>query len=286
MIAPEAILARVKELPTLSQVTVRLRQLLSDRKSGAAEFEQVIRPDPALTANLLRIANSAYFGVRSRVESVRQAVTLLGVKRVYEIASAAALAPAVPRRLPGYEIDAAGFWLHCVGVAVLSERLARELKLAMPDLTFTAGLLHDVGKLVVGTFVGGASDEILARVRGGRAFASAEREVLGTDHCEVAAALADAWKLPPTVGAVVRWHHAPPREGPDSLIIGLVHAADGLAHVMGLGTDAGELARTMDAGAAERLGIRARRLEHVASESLDEIREMAAVFAPPAGGTR
>ncbi len=289
MIAPEMILSRVKQLPTLSASVVRLAELARDDRSGAADFEKVIRPDPALTANLLRIVNSAYFGLRSRAESVRQAVTLLGLRRTSEVAAAAALAPVIPRRLPGYEVEAPVFWLHSVAVAVLSERLAGELGVKRPDLTFTAGLLHDIGKLAIGAFVEGASAEILARVRGGGlAFVSAEREVLGVDHTEVGAKVAEAWRLPPAVADVARWHHSPGEApaGEDRILVDLVHAADALSHSLGLGTDVGEMSRTVDLGAEARLGIRARRLERVASESLDEIRDLARQLVPVAGGDR
>jgi putative nucleotidyltransferase with HDIG domain len=288
MIALEAVLAGVRELPTLSQVIVRLGQLLRDPRSSAADFEKVIRPDPALTTNLLRIANSAFFGVRCPVDTVRQAVTLLGQKRVYEVAAAAALAPVIPARLPGYEVEAASFWMHCVAVGVLAERLAAELRVAPPDLTFTAGLLHDVGKLAAAAFVAGASDEIMERVRRGDDFAVAERAVLGLDHGEVGGVVAAAWGLPQPVRAVARWHHAPGTEaaGPDGVLVDLVHAADALAHALGLGADAGELARTVDPGAEARLGVRSRRLERVAGESLDAIREMASLFAPAGRATR
>ena len=282
MIAPSVILSRVKALPTLSGAALRLSELARDQRSSAADFERVIRPDPALTANLLRVANSAYFGLRNRVESVKQAVTVLGLTRVSEVAAAAAFAPVIPARLPGYDIEASAFWLHSVAVAVLSERLAVELKMPRPDLTFTAGLLHDIGKLAIGTFVSQESVEILGRVRGGLAFASAEREVLGVDHAEVGALVADAWRLPAAMGAVARWHHAPDDvpEGVDRPLVDLVHAADGLAHALGLGADVGELARQIAPGTEARLGIRARRLERVAGASLDAIREMAGLFAP------
>jgi putative nucleotidyltransferase with HDIG domain len=282
MIAPPVILSRVKALPTLSATALRLSELARDPRSSAVDFERAIKPDPALTANLLRIANSAYFGLRNRVESVKQAVTVLGLRRVSEMAAAAAFAPVIPARLPGYDIEASAFWLHSVAVAVLSERLAAELKLARPDLTFTAGLLHDLGKLAIGTFVSQESGEILGRVRGGLAFASAEREVLGVDHAQVGALVAEAWRLPAAIGTVARWHHAPDDvpEGVERPLVDLVHAADGLAHALGLGADVGELARRVAHGAEARLGIRARRLERVAGDSLDAIREMAGLFAP------
>ena len=282
MIAPALVLSRVKELPALSATALRLAELARDDRSGATDFERVVRPDPALTANLLRVANSAYFGLRCRAESVRQAVTVLGVKRVSEVAAAVALAPVIPARLPGYELEASAFWLHSVAVAVLAERLSLQLGLRCPDLTFTAGLLHDIGKLAIGAFVADDAPSILIRTRGGLPFVAAEQAVLGLDHGQVGGLVAEAWSLPPAAAAAARWHHAPGAAPEDALqvLIDLVHVADGLAHTLGLGADAGELARGMDAGVEERLGFRVRDLEQTAGKSLDEIRELASLFAP------
>ena len=187
-------------------------------------------------------------------------------------------------------MDASSFWLHCVAVAVLSERLSVELRVRRPELTFTAGLLHDVGKLAIGAFVAEASAEILPRVRqGGMSFVSAERAVLGVDHAQVGAAVAESWKLPPAIADVTRGHHAPAEApaGADRLLVDLVHVADALAHSLGMGVDVGEMARQVDAATEARLGIKARRLEHVAGESLEEIRDLERQFAPAgAGGGR
>jgi len=280
VIAAERILDRVKKLPTLSATTARLAGLIRDEDSNAADFERVIRPDLALTANLLRLVNSAYFGLRCRAESVRQAVTLLGLKRTFEVAASAAFAPAIPRRLPGYDVDAQAFWLHSAAVAVLSEGLAAELRLGVPDLLFTAGLLHDVGKLAVGIFVAEDKDKIRARLRDGRPFVAAEKDVLGHTHAEIGAAVAQAWSLPPAVAWGARWHHRPGEAPPevDRTLASLVHVADALAHQLGFGADAGELAREVDPAAQERLGLQVRQLEAVASACLDPIRELGAVF--------
>lgn len=94
---------------------------------GGAEFEAVIRPDTALTTSLLRLANSAYFGRSRKIDSVRQAITLLGVKRLFKVAAGAAFTAIIPSRIPGYEIEAQAFWKHNVAVAILSERLAIDL---------------------------------------------------------------------------------------------------------------------------------------------------------------
>ncbi len=288
MIAPALVLSRVKELPALSATALRLAELARDDRSSAADFEQVVRPDPALTANLLRVANSAYFGLRCRAESVRHAVTVMGMKRVSEVAAAVALAPVIPKRLPGYEIEASAFWLHSVAVAVLAERLSLQLGLRCPDLTFTAGLLHDIGKLAIAAFVADDAPSILLRTRGGLPFVAAEQAVLGVDHGQVGGLVAEAWSLPAAAAAAALWHHAPgaaPEDAPQ-MLIDLVHVADGLAHTLGLGADAGELARGIDAGVEDRLGFRVRDLEQTAGKSLDEISELASLFAAPGGGNR
>lgn len=288
MISTDQVLQRVKRLPILPSSMSRLWALARDERAGAAEFEKVIRPDPALTANLLRVANSAYFGLRCRAETVRHAVTLLGMKRVCELATSVAFAPAIPARLPGYEIDAAAFWTHSVAVAVFAERLATELRAGAPDMIFTAGLLHDIGKLVVGALVAEEQGAIMDRVRHGETFIDAERAVLGLDHAELGGTVAQAWCLPPAATWAARWHHRPNEVPPeaDRTLVGLVHAADALAHAMGLGADRGELAREVDGNVERSLGVKARRLEAVASSTVDGIREMAGLFAGAAGGNR
>jgi putative nucleotidyltransferase with HDIG domain len=279
VIAPAEIAARIRALPALSQAAARLHSLALDPRSSAADLEAVIRPDAALTANLLRLANSAHFGLRVPAATARQAVTLLGLRRVCEVATSAAFAPVIPPRLPGYEIDAAAFWTHCVAVAVLAEGLAGEVG-GPPDLLFTAGLLHDLGKLAICAWVSGEAGEILSRARGGEGFAAAERDVLGLDHGEVGAEVAAAWGLPRAIAAVARWHHRPAgaAAGPDGRLVALVHAADALAHSLGLGADAGELAREIDPRAAQLAGVSARRLERVACEALEPIGELSRLF--------
>ena len=289
MIDKSAIAAKVKSLPTIPGTVARLAALLGDENAGAADFERVIKPDIAITGNLLKLANSAYFGHRQKITSVRQAIAMLGLPRVYELASSVTFARAVPERIPGYEMEARAFWSHCVAVAVLSEKLAVELGRKAPLMTFTAGLLHDAGKLVVGSFLSDQAAEITRELRQpGVPLDEAERRVLGIDHAEIGATVIESWGLPEPIAWAARFHHAPGAagEGVDGLLVDLVHCADGLAHSLGLGADMAELSRKMQPEVVARLGIKARRLEHVASLSVDAIREMSEMFQQPAGGRR
>jgi putative nucleotidyltransferase with HDIG domain len=284
VIKTDEIFAKVLTLPTLPTSVARLAALINDPRAGTLDFESVIRPDPALTANLLRLANSAYFGLSREVVSVRQAVALMGLKRVFEMATSVSLVRVIPPFLAGYGIAAAGFWTHCIAVGTLSERLARDLGREVPDLLFTAGLLHDVGKLAISSFLLDEALPMHARLANGRiSFVSAERTVLGTDHAEIGLAAAERWALPPAIGVAARWHHAP-LEAPTPegrVVAGLVRAADCLAHMLGFGTDVGEMRREVDRRVVEMFDLRPARLERVAGDTLAEISELALLMTVP-----
>jgi len=268
------ILAGIKKLPAFSTTVVRLSELVNDPESGPGEFEAVVQPDMALTANLLRMANSAYFGLSRRIGSAREAITLLGVRRVFQLGAMAAVDGVIPETLPGYGIDASVFWGHSVAVAVLAERLSKERKLATPALTFTAGLLHDVGKLVISSFLAEHIEALRSELASGQmSLLACEQKLLGADHAQIGAELGLVWNLPEEVVKVIASHHTPDvaNGGRGDVVVDLVHAADCLSHSMGFGADVGGMQRQVDDAAIARLGLRHIDLEHVASRALPEI---------------
>lgn len=278
MIERSEILTRIQKLPAFSTTVVRLSALVNDPDADAGEFEAVVQPDLALTANLLRMANSAYFGLSRRIATAREAITLLGLRRVFELGAMAAVDAVVPETLPGYGIDAGVFWSHSVAVAVVAERLAKERKLATPALTFTAGLLHDIGKLVISNFLADRLEALRSQLAAGApSLVDCERQFLGADHAQIGAELAAVWNLPEEVVKVVAFHHLPGLASGDhgNMLVDLVHAADCLSHAMGFGADVGEMQRKVDDAAIARLGLRHADLEHVASRALPEIEGLA-----------
>ncbi len=287
MTTASEVLRQAEALPTFSVVVARLSSLIRNDQVGAGEYENVIRLDPALTANLLRLANSPFFGLRRKVTSVRQAITLMGIKRIFELATSASFSRILPPKIPGFEIDAADLWKHSVAVAIMAERLARATRMNPPEMVFTAGLLHDIGKLAIGALL---LDE-QARVQNtmqneDMSFVGAEHAVIGTDHTEVGALMAKEWDLPHEVEWAVRWHHSPGSapEHVNQSLIGLVHVADCLAHSIGYGADVGDLSRKMEDGTAERLGIKVQDLELTAGDTVEQIREMGEMLTQNQGG--
>lgn len=272
VISKDTIAGRIEAMPALSPVFVRLTSLLQDPNANATDFEKTIEHDPGLTANLLRLANSPVYGFSGKIQSVRQAVSLLGTKQLADLAAAVALTGVLPDRLPGYEIDSREFWYHCVAVATMAQELAAELKMGALDWVFTAGLLHDIGKLAIAEFVGMNNDPVHKKMyEEGQTFAEAEREVLGTDHAEVGLAVAKKWHLPAALGSVARWHHTPNESKEHQDLVDLIHFSNALAHSMGFGGDAGGLNRRVESEAQKRLKLNQTNLEHVASGALSRI---------------
>jgi len=251
------ILAKVRSIPSMPSVVVKLKQYLSDPDVSFDELAKVIEYDPGLTANLLQLANSAYFGWSGRIKTVKEAITRLGTNRIFQMVLCMSVAPLVRKPVKGYDMDSDGLWKHSIATAICAEQLARSLRIPDSEEAFTAGLLHDMGKILLGTFVEIDDKPIKELVETeSLSFNEAERRVLGIDHAEAAAELLQYWKLPENVVAAARWHHNP-EEANDKFrdIVDLVHVADILCIRMGWGIGADGPLYCMNDDAEKRLGI-------------------------------
>ncbi len=262
----EELVARVEDLPSLPQASARLMYLLGDNRRSNEDIVQVVQRDLVLTAKLLRWCNSAALGAREPVASVEEAVFRLGHALILKAVMAVHVAGPLQRSLPGYGIQESDLWRHSLGTALAAELV---IGAVFPDLSdtataFTAGLLHDFGKVVLNRVL---TDELQSRLRRHVAdesvsWADAERAVLGTDHSEVGACLLTRWQIPDVIVQAVAHHHRPEAGSPAGLSV-VVHLADCAAHRTGCsagrndytGQAHGDIARQMgmDAGALERL---------------------------------
>lgn len=199
----------VGELISLPEVVIKINELVNAEDSSAAEIAEVISQDPAIATRILRVANSSMYGGQRQIDSITRAVALLGTKQIRDLVLTTTAAR-VFEGVPNEVISVEDFWHHSLYCALLARELARVSKMVNADTMFTAGLLHDIGHLVMFNQIPEESSAaILLTVQGesGLKPYEAERQVLGFDHTEVGAALARHWHLPDILVSCIGYHH-------------------------------------------------------------------------------
>lgn len=230
------VVAKVKNLPPVSVAALKLVNLLEQPAVSNEDVVQVLRCDNVLTAKLLRACNSPYFGLEEPVASVDQAVLILGHQQILHIVLTLAFGGAMIVPLPGYAVEANELWRHSLITATAAEIIVNDgldVNIEAP-VAFTVGLLHDMGKLVLGqTLTPELQTDIRSRIDERRISRSeAEKEVLGTDHAEVGALLLESWHLPEEIIEATANHHRPILEPRPRLSV-VTHIANCLAHLAG-----------------------------------------------------
>ncbi|NDY41784.1 HDOD domain-containing protein [Dissulfurirhabdus thermomarina] len=229
----------LEELPTIPQILNRVLHEVDSATSTAASLEKVIRDDPMLTAKILRMANSPYYGLAGEVNSIARAVMVLGFEEVRNLVVALALGGAFSGDLGIPGVDAADLWMHSVGTGRAASMLAERVGLDADEL-FTAGLLHDIGRLLMCMYFKDEMKEIMAlQIQRGVSLNQAEAE-FGLSHGEVGAYLTTRWGFGDFLSTVVRYHHNPQGAGPHAKAASAVFLADGLCRKVGLGASIGE----------------------------------------------
>ncbi|MBD3222565.1 HDOD domain-containing protein [bacterium] len=197
------VLQRIDELPSLSSVVAEFLELSRQDFFTAQDFEQVLRKDQALVARLLKVANSAFYGRPRRIHSIPEAVVLVGLEQMKRIVFAVSAEGLTRSRLRNYHFERnRGFWMHSTAVGLAARAIADASpgKPLHGEEAFVAGLLHDVGKLII--------DDFLDREPGPRDVSLAEEaEAVGLDHAELAEYILGQWRLPDSIVAAVRDHH-------------------------------------------------------------------------------
>lgn len=278
--ALDQIVGDIQALPRLPNTVVHLVSVVGDPASTLPQVVEAIRYDPTLTAELLRLCNSAYYGLTRRVESLDDAVRLLGTAKVFQLIMAAHTRTMLSAPQEGYGLLAGVLWSHAVAVAVAGQLLARRLGLPQAGLLFTAGLLHDTGKIVLNEFVRREYAEIVRRVTEQRlSFCEVEQEVLGCTHAEVGARVAEAWNLPEVLVDCIRYHHEPDARPVPDARVDVVHLADAVCLLFGLGTGDDGLCYRPSAAVLGRQALTETELESLGAEVVEEVRAVHALFA-------
>ncbi len=268
------IMAQVKSFPGMPVTAAKLLKMLDDPKSTAAQIEDVLRYDAGLTANILKLTNSAYFGIPSKVSSVRQAIMMLGWKRLLQLVMTMCMSTVMKKPIVGYDLPQGALWRHSVAVSVAAEAVVKALKIPEAEEVFTAALLHDVGKLVLGGFVKNDMDQIKAMVAKGIAFEVAEYMVIGTDHAEIGARILNKWDFPEDLVNAVSWHHDPETCNHHCTLSDIVHVANTVGLRIGFGRDTEGTRVEPSPSVTERLGLGPADIEVLVEQTLEGVNKL------------
>lgn len=232
----------ISHIATLPEITLRIIELVEDPSSTAQDLHKIIANDPALCSRILKVVNSAFYGLPRQIGSINRAIVLLGLNAVKNIAIAASLT----KLFRGGELcprfSARDLWIHSMASAAGSKLICDQLKLGLPDEAFLAGLIHDIGIMVE---MQAARDKLL-RVFDEMKFdadgvpltnmCEIEQQVLGADHCAFGTGLCEAWKFPKSFSHVAGHHHDPMALPSGTRMLAcVVHAADCLTAQLGMG---------------------------------------------------
>ena len=253
---PDPILTKVSSFPSMPRAAMKLRELLAKDDVSMDEIEKILRQDPGLATNVLRLANSAFFGVPRKVETLKHAVTLLGIKRFAQIAVSASMSKTIDKAVEGYDLSPGDLWLHSIAVSNTAEAFAKYKKLPAANDVFTPALLHDMGKLVLGPFVNEERQKIRRIMSTGQPLEVAEQMILGTDHAEIGALILDRWSFPDDIVNAVRWHHEPERNQNSTTKSDMTYLSNLICQPQGDSGSAGGRSAGPAAAVLGRLGLK------------------------------
>ena len=229
-------LSQIENLPTLPVVYTEVDQLCKNPDVSADQLSKVIETDPSISLKLLSLANSAFFGFSRKINSIRDAVSLLGNQTVQNTILNIAVFEATKDLENTAGLDKGEFWVHSSAVGSTARYLAEALKLDRPE-SYTAGIIHDMGKIIMDALYSDFYTEVLQKVeKENISILKAEEDVIGLDHGEIGKELCESWQLPQELIEAVAYHHRPSSAEKDSQIASLVNIGDAIARKLGVGS--------------------------------------------------
>lgn len=245
----------IPSLGSYAGVIAEIEVVLNDPGSTLADLGEVIEKDLDLTARLLKLGNSAFYGFANRLETVAEAISLIGIQQVQDLILVSNVIE-IFEGISAEHVNMASFWKHSLGCGIAARCLAIAEQLPGPEKFFVAGLLHDIGRLVLFSRAPKQAHEIFTLYKSKRMLLTeAERHVLGFDHSLIGEDLLRVWHYPPMLVQAVAQHHRPLSAGIFQLESSVVHLADYLVHAMEMGHSGETFVPPLNMKAWERVGL-------------------------------
>jgi putative nucleotidyltransferase with HDIG domain len=236
--------ARVAEISTLPQIAMRVVDVAQNPKTGAADLKDVVEGDPALSARVLRMVNSAAYGLRTTVTNLQQAISYLGLTQVRNLALTVSVSDVFRRDATVGRYTRRGLWRHSVSVGLCARLIARRRGMAAFEDAFLAGLLHDIGIILIDQVAHDEFVQMLLTLNPQKSLIENERAALRFDHCVLGERVAESWGFPAPVRAAIRHHHGSTEyDGPAKEIVWCVEAANVVCSLKGITSVGSKLLR-------------------------------------------
>jgi putative nucleotidyltransferase with HDIG domain len=242
MYTPEKLFEKFKDGKTLPHVAIKVTQMVNDENTTMQDFEETIQLDPILVSRLLRLVNSPYFFLSNKIDYIAQAVVYVGMKSLRNLVAVEAL-----RDIFNDTEDSSGFsrknlWLHSATVAILADMVGKRIFGDSREDLFLAGIIHDIGLIIEDQVAGGLLREACHLYLAGKGtFVECERQMIGTDHCEVGHRIATEWKMPQDVINAIRYHHNIEKEPAANSVTGILQLSEYMAGKMKYGVLPGKI---------------------------------------------
>ncbi|MGA2500009.1 MAG: HDOD domain-containing protein [Tepidisphaeraceae bacterium] len=278
-ISARELVKKINSIGTLPEVTSKIIAIVEDPDSSSADLHEIVAHDPALVTRILKVVNSAFYGLPGQIASINRAIVLLGLNAVKNIAVAAGLGQLFRGVRLCEEFTARDLWTHCVAVAVATSDLARGMRIPLIDEAFLAGMVHDVGLLVSLQLMPGQLCQACEEARtSASSFCDIERGIMGVDHQQLGQALCELWKFPRTCQLIAAYHHRPSAMPAESrLLVTLVAVADVMCCAQRQGFNLTTINQSMSEIDYESAGLSQSVIAHT-RERLPELMKSASTF--------
>ncbi len=268
------IMKTLNDLPPMNEVVMKAQEIMADPNSNIEDLAAIIETDQSVVVKILKLMNSPYYGLGREISSIGQACSLLGFGKLREVIVAVGVSNVLGKKLKGYEFESGELWLHSIATGFCSRILAEKKNRELANDAYTGGLLHDVGKIILDPYVLERKDAFDNFMKDEtKMVLDAEKAILGFDHAEIASDICRKWHIPENVILAIQYHHYPSlSEG--SELAHIVHIADYLVRLSGLGYEDDDLMVELEEGALDFLGFTQENFSDISFQVLEYVQKI------------
>lgn len=271
----DILIDKIEDMPILPDRITKIISLTENPDSTIKDLENELLKDQSLTSKILKLANSSYYGYARRISTISQAAILLGSQTIKSLVLASAVSQFLIKELPeGYGLEKYDLWHQSQTCAIISRFIAKKLKYEQAEQAYIAGLLRDIGKPLLNCYVAQEYEEIIAKVENeNKSFIEAEEEILGFNHAEIGAGISKKWNFPQDLVESISYHHYPELSKIDPKLVSIVHIADSITMMLGVGLGNDGLCYNFSDFALTTLNISEEDINNIIYEVTDHLKD-------------